>query len=957
MKTIHLIDDQFDACLPVAEPLSLGGGGRWWQPLLTAFLLVAHALTLARPAQAAEPLKSAAASHRKSPAWEVLPDTPAALLPDYHRYGAQGTWGYHPWEAPRPPEGGPDTPQKGADSLEEAAVPQKGASPSIGGTSLLAPQATLPYSFTLATGALTITLPVTASQLTVGCVSPDVSWDMGFDQGSILVHCADVRTLFVDGNALDNIIDTSPMMQSDYPVLQRVTIEGRDGNDDLTGTFSDDSLVGGSGGDYLTGNAGSDTLLASTGDDSLSGGTGDDYLDASPDVDGLVSGGLGNDTLLGVLGGDSFSDDGGSDWLIEPDLDIPSLTLSNASIGDFEIVRITAGDSPNLIDGSGYTAGTLYVEGLGGNDTLIGGAGGSTLLGGDDNDSLVGGAAEDTLNGGLGYDTLIGSGGNDWLYGGGDDDIITGGQGADYADGGSGVDRLVENLSSPLSATLTLSATFYLEPDLISPTIGITNPFTNIETAEITATLGAQILDAHAFSGTVTLDGGAGSDTLYGASGDDVLLASAYGAGDSNWLQGNGGADFIVGADGNDVLLGDDPAASAAGGADTISGGAGDDTLVGHAGSDLLTGEAGRDLMYGSNDGDTLLGGGDDDTLWGGLGDDSLVGEAGSDILNGEDGHDVLQGGTEDDTLYGSVGSDQLTGNAGNDLLYGEDDNDSLYGSDGDDALYGGRGDDFVQSTAGLNVFYGEAGNDTIVGGLHDDTLYGGDGSDSLLGGAANDLIYGENGGDWADGEVGNDLLYGDSNDSAFPGPDTLTGGNGTDEIYGGAGNDLLFNAESGVNIFHGGTDDDLYQFQATGNSTNTAQENLNEGANDRVEFTATAGDDHIILDAAAEQVSSGADSVHFDANLETLTVLAGDGDDLVEVIPSQFVAFHVDGGAHLAGDSLTYNKTGLNNAQDDGAGTITADSRQPVTYERVENVTLVEILKKIFLPLVGKDW
>ncbi len=954
MKTIRLIDDQFDACLPVPETFSLRGG-RWWQPLLTVFLLLAHALTLARPAQAAAGLKRAPREHRKAPMWDVLPEAPAALLPDYHRYGAQGTWGYHPWDAPRPPEKEPAAPQKGADSLGGASPSSKGASPAESGSLPLAPQATIPYTFTVATGALTVTMPLTVSQLSIGCFSPDVSWDTGSDQGTILVHCADVRTLVVKGNALDNVIDASPMLPADYPILQRVTIEGREGNDDLTGAFSDDSLVGGTGGDYLTGGDGNDFLVASTGDDSLSGGAGNDYLDASPDVDGLVDGGMGDDTLVGVLGGDSFNDDGGSDWLIEPDLDLPALTLSDANIGDFEIVRITTGNSPNLVDASAFTKGMLYVEGLGGDDTLIGGAGGSTLLGGDDNDLLVGGSGADSLDGGSGYDTLLGNAGDDWLYGGQQDDILTGGQGADYADGGSGVDRLDEALTTPLTATLILSATFYLEPDLISPTLSITNPFVNIETAEITATQGTQILDAHAFSGTVTLDGGAGSDTLYGASGDDVLMVSAYLAGDSNFLQGNGGADFIVGAAGDDVLLGDDPANSALGGADTLAGGGGDDTLVGHAGPDLLSGEAGNDLMYGSNDNDTLLGGGDDDALWGGFGDDSLVGEAGADNLNGEDGRDIISGGTENDTLYGSAGGDQLTGDAGNDLLYGQDDNDSLYGSDGNDTLYGGSGDDFVQSTAGINLFDGGAGNDTLVGGLNEDTLYGGDGSDSLLGGAANDLIYGENGGDWADGGVGDDLVYGDHNGSLFPGPDTLTGGNGTDEVYGGPANDVLFNTETGVNIFHGGQDDDLYQFQAAGNSVNTVQENLNEGADDRVEFTATAGNDSIVVDAVAEQMESGADSVHFDANLEALTVLAGDGDDEIQVTPSQFVAFHVDGGAHAAGDSLTYDKTGLQNAADDGAGTITADGRQPVTYERVESVTLVEILKKIFLPLVMK--
>ncbi len=951
MKTIRLIDDQFDACLPVPETFSVGQGGRWWQPLLTAFLLLAHALTLTRPAQAAAELNRLPRRTPKgTPLWNVVPEAPAALLPDYHRYGTQGTWGYHPWEAPRPPEGGPDAAHKGGGTPAETPVSPRQAASTGSGDFPLAPRASYPYTFTATTGALTVTLPVTISNLTIGCDSQvDLSGD------TIEVYCSQVKRLFVRGNALDNTIDAGPMSVDDYPVLQTVIIEGQEGNDALTGTFSDDSLLGGSGGDALSGEGGSDTLLGAVGDDSLTGGAGDDYLDASPDEDSLVNGGLGNDTVVGVLGGDSFSDDEGVDWLIEPDLDVPSLTLSDAVIGDFEIVRLTLGDTPNYLDASGYTNGSLYVEALGGDDTLLGGAGGSTLLGGDDNDSLLGGTGRDSLDGGLGYDTLLGGGGDDWLHGGLDDDILSGGQGTDYSDGGPGTDQLREGFSSPLTATLTLSATFYLEPDLISPTLSITNPFVNVESAYLTAASGSQVLDAHAFNGTVTLDGGAGSDTLLGSQGDDVLLASAYDTGDQNWMQGNAGNDFITGSDGDDVLLGDDPATSALGGQDTLSGGAGDDTLVGHAGSDFMVGESGSDVMYGSNDADTLIGGGEDDILWGGFGDDSLLGESGSDELNGEAGNDILHGGTENDTLWGSVGSDQLTGEAGDDLLYGQDDADSLYGSDGNDTLFGGSGDDFVQSTAGLNIFHGDSGNDTVVGGLNEDTLYGGDGSDSLLGGASNDYLYGENGGDWADGGAGNDLVYGDGGNGLFPGPDTLTGGPGTDELYGDAGNDLLFNADSGVNICHGGVDDDLYRFQATGNSTNTVQENLNEGANDRVELILTSGDDRIVVDAGIEEAVSGADGVHFDANLEALTVLAGEGDDYIEVTPSQFVAFHVDGGAHAAGDALAYNETGLSNVHDDGAGTITADNRQPVTYERVEDVTIVEILKKIFLPLVQR--
>ncbi|GAB4530839.1 MAG: hypothetical protein Fur0018_18330 [Anaerolineales bacterium] len=948
MNAIHLIDDKFDACLPIPETLPLLGRQRWWQPLLTILLVLAHALTLAHPAQAAATIKHRT---RQQPdlRWAALPDTPAALLPDEHRYGAQGKWGYHPWDVPQPPEGNPaPTPKtdslSGAPESIQTAVSQK-SSPTP-----RSPQS-IPYTFNSTTGALTVTMPMTMTNLTIGC---DLTGQVDFNNGNtILVNCNAVTSLYVQGNTASNQIDASAATASTYPQLQAATLMGAAGNDILDAPESNTALWGGDGNDQLNGNLGNDSLFGEAGDDTLFGTTGNDYLDGGLNADGYISAGPGDDTIVSALAEDLFSDTGGNDWLIEPDLDV-NLTLSDSNIGDFEIVRITAGPSPNLIDASDYSKGSLYIDGLAGNDTLIGGSGSNILLGGDDNDSLIGGAGSDSLDGGLGYDTLIGNGGDDWLNGGSQDDILSGGEGSDVLLGGAGIDALTE---SGLY-TFTLSSVALVQTIPLSPTIVVTDQLSTIESARITGTLGAEIMDASAFTGTVTLNGTAGSDTLYGGSGDDVLLASAYTPGDSNWLQGNGGADFLIGTDGNDILLGDAPANSALGGNDTLSGGLGDDTLVGHAGNDFMAGEGGNDLMYGSNDNDTLLGGSENDLLWGGFGDDSLLGEAGMDTLNGEDGNDLLYGGTEDDSLLGSVGNDALTGDAGNDRLYGEDGNDSLYGSDGDDLLYGGAGDDFMQSTSGLNIFQGEAGNDTLLGGLNEDSLYGGDGSDSLLGGAANDLLYGENGGDWLDGGNDNDQVYGDDQVGTllFPGPDTLTGGPGNDEVYGSDGNDLLFSQSAGTNTFHGGKGSDIYQLTASGGiSDNTIQENLNEGS-DTAAFTATAGNNQIGLEGVQERLTLGSETVHFDANLESLTILSGDGDDEVTVAPSQFVTFHVDGGPHTAGDTLIYDRTGLSNAQDDGAGTITADGRQPVMYQNVENVSLTENLKKIFLPLILRN-
>src|SRR5205823_4812861 len=72
---------------------------------------------------------------------------------------------------------------------------------------------------------------------------------------------------------------------------------------------------------------------------------------------------------------------------------------------------------------------------------------------------------------------------------------------------------------------------------------------------------GNNLIDATAFSGAVTLEGGDGNDTLKGGSGPNLLFGGA-------------GKDSLIGGAGRDVLVGGS-------GADTLRGGGGDDVLIG----------------------------------------------------------------------------------------------------------------------------------------------------------------------------------------------------------------------------------------------------------------------------------------------------------------------------------------------------------------------------------------
>src|SRR5262249_52993314 len=148
--------------------------------------------------------------------------------------------------------------------------------------------------------------------------------------------------------------------------------------------------------------------------------------------------------------------------------------------------------------------------------------------------------------------------------------------------------------------TETADVNFTLVGNTTSATLtGLgTDSLHDIEQVTLIAGASDNILDATAYDGPVTLDGGAGNDILIGGAGNDIL----------------------IGGDGDDYLDG-------GAGSDGLSGGAGDDTLSGGTGFDTLSGGADNDFIHGGEDYDTLFeigdvnftlsGGPNSATLWG----------------------------------------------------------------------------------------------------------------------------------------------------------------------------------------------------------------------------------------------------------------------------------------------------------------------------------------------------
>jgi Ca2+-binding RTX toxin-like protein len=457
-----------------------------------------------------------------------------------------------------------------------------------------------------------------------------------------------------------------------------------------------------------------------------------------------VTGTSGNDYFVGSNFNDALDGVGGADTLI-------------------------GGAGNDYLDSNNYGSGDVIgdrLDGGDGNDTLWGQGGNDTLLGGNDNDTIYGdyGAVfgNDFINGGDGNDSIQGRGGADTIFGGDDIDTIDAGDGDDSIQGGFFTDIINAGAGNDVIAILNGEW-----GDNIDGGIGTDRLDLSALTTEIA---------------TVSLAGGFFTTTVLGGSNWNIIgVEDVAGGAGGDTIVGNGVVNFIYGNGGNDVLIG----------------GGGNDVIYGGIGADIIYGDDGNDSI----DGRTLAGAGDtlQNILIGGNGNDQMIGDGGADYF------------------YGGADNDSMFGLGGNDILIGEAGNDSMTGGSGNDYFFSGTGVNFMYGDDGIDVFISEGGSDLMVGGLDDNFYYrvaagscqinGGTGSDQFVGGLAlsDDGFYGNDGGDFAFGGNGNDLLLGQG------GGDVLIGQNGNDTLDGGAGVNLLWANDAGsdeirVIVSDGGT-------------------------------------------------------------------------------------------------------------------------------------------------------
>jgi Ca2+-binding RTX toxin-like protein len=163
-------------------------------------------------------------------------------------------------------------------------------------------------------------------------------------------------------------------------------------------TSGDDRIFGFKGNDYLSGLAGDDMIDGGKGVDTLRGGAGDDILQVcgKDGVCDFFDGGTDNDTLQFVGKG--------------------AVTLAgfDAAACSIETLQgngrgLSGTGAMDVFDLSGLIAmhNLPFVDGKGGNDTLIGSGFADALSGGDGDDILNGRGGNDTLNGGRGRNIYV----------------------------------------------------------------------------------------------------------------------------------------------------------------------------------------------------------------------------------------------------------------------------------------------------------------------------------------------------------------------------------------------------------------------------------------------------------------------------------------------------------------------------------------------------------------------
>jgi Ca2+-binding RTX toxin-like protein len=742
-----------------------------------------------------------------------------------------------------------------------------------------------------------------------------------------------VEQLNITGTGGDDTINAQQLQANSFQLV-------------LDGGAGNDTLIGGSGNDVLLGGAGNDTVIGGRGADQALLGAGNDTFVWNPgEGSDLVEGQGGFDTLQfnGSNAGENINISANGSRVIFS-RDVANITMDLNGMEQINFVALGGADNINVADLTGTDVKQVHVDlaAIPGTSTGDGQADNVTVNGtsGDDAVKIVSSAAE-TIVSGLAAEThVVGAESSlDTVHAAGGDgndsfDIsgLAGGGAIIAIDGGTGTDTV--NFKGTTTAdNIQLVQTGTDGQIAISEDGGATFTalnLTGVEQLNITGTGGDDTIDARlqANGFQLTLDGGAGNDTLIGGAGNDVLLGGA----------------------GNDTVIGGR-------GADQAFLGSGNDTFVWNPGegSDLVEGQGGFDTLQfnGSNAGENIniLANGSRVLMTRDVANITMD-------LNGmEQINFVALGGPDNINVADLSGTDvkqvhvDLAAVAGTGIGDGLADNVTVNGTSGNDSVK-------VVNSATETIVSGLAAETHVAGadaGLDTVHVAGGGGNDIidasaatpggaqliLDGGAGNDKIIGSSGNDtilWNPGD-GSDVVEGHG------GLDTLqfNGATGAENIdVSSYGNHALLTRDVGqvtmdlhsvaqINVAANGGADNINVNDLTGTDVKQVHVDLSappgsgigDSQVDNVTVNATAGGDAVKLTSSGSETIVGGLSAetHVDhaETIDTITVLAGAGDDVIDA--SAVIA----GGAKLVLNGGDGNDVIVGSAGDDvligGAG------------------------------------
>jgi Ca2+-binding RTX toxin-like protein len=495
---------------------------------------------------------------------------------------------------------------------------------------------------------------------------------------------------------------------------------------------------------------------------------------------------------------------------------------------------------------------SVRIDGLGGNDSIAGGAAADTLDGGSGNDTMDGAGGVDSLLGGLGNDTYV-------FDGSGDSFTEAENQGTDTVLAHASYtlpEASIENITLAAGAAGALNATGNARANTL-----VGNAYNNQLDGlggndNMRGGAGNDTYIVDSAGDVVTEDPGAGVDTVRSSVSITTLAANVeileltgtdpiQGTGNAldNTISGNSAANLLEGRQGNDLYLVDalDTIIEVAGeGTDTVRidaasyslagvfevenlefSGAGNASGTGNGLANLLTGNVGNDTLDGAAGNDTLVGGSGIDSLIGGTGDDSFDVDNLSDVTHElvDEGVDVVRssvtyalstdattGFVENLVLTGG-GDINGTGNALANTLTGNTGANRLDGGTGADQLVGGAGNDtYVLDNAGDTVTeLAGGGSDTVESGTTlalladnvENLLLTGSGNINGSGNALANVLTGNSGNNTLDGLAGADTMAGGAGNDTYivdNESDTVTetAGGGTDTVKTSLANYLL---------------------------------------------------------------------------------------------------------------------------------------------------------------------